>query len=253
LTSLPAPHNARVPRQQDPPADANPPAAGLNDRERERLEALLDALPAPCEPFDLCALDGFLIGVLLQPEPVPLAAWLAHAHDADGRAPPAALDLTEMHRLVRRRHAELDRAIAARRWFDPWVFELEDDEHGMPASPSEAVLPWVAGFSAALDAFPGLLARAGEAAHEPLAVLFAHFDPDDLEDVDDLLPLIEQIAPPESLDEAVEDLVRCTLLLADATRPLSGGTRGGARGSAGGAAPSQRASSRPPPSRARRG
>jgi uncharacterized protein len=190
-----------------------PAAAPLTDAERDALERLLDALPAPLEPPDLCALDGFLVGVLLQPQRVPEGRWLPRVHDLDGRPVPAGLDLAHLHALVRRRHAELDRAIAARRWFDPWVFELEGGD------PSEAVLPWVAGFAAAQDAFPGLMARADGAALEPLAVLYAHFEPDDLEDADELLALIETLEPPATLAEAVEDLVRCTLLLADAMRP----------------------------------
>jgi uncharacterized protein len=187
--------------------------ASLTDAERDALERLLDALPAPLEPLDLCALDGFLVGVLLQPQRVPQARWLAHVHDLDARPAPPGLDLTRAHALVRRRHAELDRAIEGRRWFDPWVFELDG------GTPGEAVLPWVAGFAAAQDHFPGLMARAEGAALEPLAVLYAHFDPDDLEDADELLALIDTLEPPATLAEAVEDLVRCTLLLADVTRP----------------------------------
>jgi uncharacterized protein len=195
-----------LPMRQDKPAP-------LTDAERDALEQLLDDLPAPLEPPDLCALDGFLVGVLLQPQRVPEATWLAHVHDLDGRPAPPGVDLTRAHALVRRRHGELERAIAARRWFDPWVFELDG---GMP---SECVLPWVAGFAAAQDLFTGLMARVGGEALEPLAVLYAHFDPDDLEDADDLLALIDTLEPPATLAEAVEDLVRCTLLLADVTRP----------------------------------
>ena len=191
----------------------------LSDAERERLEALLDALPPPLEPFDLSALDGFLVGVLLQPRAVPAERWLRFALDADGRAPPPGLPLGSLHALVQRRHAELERAIAARQWFDPWVFELEADEQGVEPLPSQVVLPWAAGFSAALDVFPALLQIDEPALREPLAVLYAHFDPDDLEDVDDLRELIDEIAPPETVAEAVENLVRCTLLLADVSRP----------------------------------
>lgn len=54
---------------------------------------------------------------------------------------------------------------------------------------------------------------------EPLATLYRHLDPDDLEDADALLAEIETLAPPESLDEAVEDLVRSVLLIADVSRP----------------------------------
>jgi uncharacterized protein len=197
------------------------PAPPLSDAERDRLEALLDALPPPLEPLDLSALDGFLVGVLLQPRPVARERWLRHVPDAEGRAPPPGVALEELQRLVQRRHAELDHAIGARQWFDPWVFELEADASGEAPSPSLVVLPWVAGLSAALDTFPALLQIDAPPMREPLAVLYAHFDPEDLEDIDDLRELIDEIAPPESVAEAVEDLVRCTLLLADVSRPLA--------------------------------
>ncbi len=175
---------------------------------------MLDELPAPP---DISALDGFLVGVLLQPTPVPEAQWLRWVHDFDdGRPAAAGVDLTAVHALVRRRHAELERAIAGRRWFDPWVFELEAAADGVATLPSEMVLPWIAGFAAALERFPALMAQAGTDAQEPLATLYANFDPADLEDADDLAALIEQLEPPQSAAEAVEDLVRCTLLLADA-------------------------------------
>ncbi len=205
-----------------------PAAAPLDEREFEQLQALLDALPAPLEPLDVSALDGYLVGVLLQPTPVPASRWLAHVHDLDGRDAPEGVSLEALHALVRRRHAELETAIAERRWFDPWVFDLEPGESGGAATPSEVVLPWVGGFAAALDLFAGLLASpamAAPAAREPLAVLYAHFEPGDLEDAQDLLPLIDALEPPQSVSEAVEDLVRCSLLLADVTRPRAAAAR----------------------------
>jgi uncharacterized protein len=198
---------------------ARPASKPLGERELDRLQQLLDALPPPLEPLDLSALDGYLAGVLLQPEPVAPSRWLAHVHDLDGRAPPAGVSLEALQALVLRRHAELERAIAARRWFDPWVFELEPESPGAAVAPSDLVLSWVAGFAAALELFPQLLANAGEASREPLATLYRHLDPEDLEDADDLLPLIESLEPAATAAEAVEDLVRCTLLLADVTRP----------------------------------
>jgi uncharacterized protein len=200
-----------------PTAPLAPRVAPLTDAERERLQALLDALPPPCVPPDLSALDGFLVGVLLQPQPVTPSRWLPWVHDFDeGRPAPPSSDLAPLHALVRRRHAELGAAIAARRWFDPWVFELEAADEASPCAPRDMVLPWVAGWAAALDRFPALLAHAGDDAREPLATLYAQFDADDLEEVDDLAELIDQVEPPETMAEAVEDLVRCTLLLADA-------------------------------------
>ena len=38
---------------------AGPP---LDDAERDALEALLDAVPAPLEPLDVVMLDGFVCG-----------------------------------------------------------------------------------------------------------------------------------------------------------------------------------------------
>jgi uncharacterized protein len=209
-------------RPASPNVAANAPA--LTDREREQLEALLDALPAPLAPPDISALDGFLVGVLLQPKAVPEAQWLPWVRDFDNAGPaPAGIDLTHLHSLVRRRHTQLGQAIAARRWFDPWVFELEPAGEDDEATPSDVVLPWIAGFAAALERFPALLDSAGPDAREPLATLYAHFDPDDLEDMGDLAEEIATLEPPQTLDEAVEDLVRCTLLLADAmqTRPAA--------------------------------
>ena len=185
----------------------------LGDAERDRLEQLLDDLPAPLEPLDICAVDGFLVALLLQPQPVPASRWLPRIFDAEGRPLPSGLDLRPATELLSRRHAELEHAIANRQWFDPWVFELHD------AEPSEVVLPWIAGFAAALDQFGALLALDDARLREPLATLYAHFDPDDLEDVADLQDLIDEIEPPDTLADAVEDLVRCSLLLADVSRP----------------------------------
>ena len=89
-------------------------------------------------------------------------------------------------------------------------------------SPSDLTLPWVAGFAAAMDHFNGLMAIDHPGLLEPLAVLYAVFDPDDLEDADELLAVIETLEPPTTLAEAVEDLVRSVLLLADVSRPRSG-------------------------------
>ncbi len=195
----------------------------LTEAEIDELQQRLDAVPAPFEPLDVSALDGFLCGVLLQPRRVAEATWMPHVTDADGRALPATVDAGRLQALVRRRHAELDAAIEARQWFDPWVFELEGEE----ADPSEAVVGWVAGFATAMEFLPQLMALDAQKLREPLALLYRHLDPDDLEDADDLIEEIESLEPPEDLAEAVEDLVRATLLLADVSRPLPAAPRRG--------------------------
>ncbi|MDQ2778957.1 MAG: YecA family protein [Pseudomonadota bacterium] len=199
----------------------NPPtapmaAAALDDDDLQRLQDLLAALPEPLQPLDPSALDGYLCGVLLQPQRPAPAIWLTHVADVDGATPPAGVDLQALHALVLRRHAELDAAIGQRQWFDPWVYALEDS-----AAPAESVLPWVAGFAAAMEHFPALMALPDPELVEPLALLFMHFDPDDLEDADALLAVIETLEPPTDLAEAVQDLVRALMLIADVTRPVN--------------------------------
>jgi len=186
------------------------------------LQTLLDAVPAPLEPLDVASLDGFLCGVIVQPMAIAPARWLRFVTDVDGRALPAGFDARPLHALVLRRDAELRRAITRREWFDPWVFELDDDDADETAggddggaARNDPAYPWVAGFAAALETFPGLLAADADVLTGPLALLYRHLDVDDLEDADALLAEIEMLEPPADLAEAVEELVRATLLLAD--------------------------------------
>lgn len=193
----------------------------LTDADIHRLQELLGALPPELEPMDLTALDGFLCGVILQPQTVPPARWQAWVLDVEGRPLPAGVDTGELLTLVARRHAELQRAIAARDWFDPWIFADEDAAEAGEAGEAvaDAVLPWAVGFAAALDSFPALQALDDPELVEPLALVYLHFDPEDLEDAQALLEVIETIEPPADLAEAVQDLVRAVMLIADVTRP----------------------------------
>ena len=216
-------------------AGAQPTAAylakPLGDAEIEELQTLLDAVPAPLEPLDVVMLDGFLCGVLVQPVEIPTPQWVRHVVDIDGRAPPAGVQLARIEALLKRRHAELDTAIAQRQWFDPWVFSLADGENA-PAQHAnddaddaiDAVYPWVAGFATALELFPGLLRFPGARIDEPLALVYRHLAVDDLEDAEALLAEIDTLEPLHDLTDAVEGLVRATLLLADIARPRRSGT-----------------------------
>jgi uncharacterized protein len=188
--------------------------APLVDADLARLEFLLDQLPEPLEPLDISALDGYLCGVLVQPQAVPAARWMPVVCDVEGRAAPPGPEQDELEGLVRRRHAELDAAIAQRQWFDPWIYPLDDE-----APVSESMLLWVAGFAAAMERFPAVMASEDPELIEPLALLFMHFDPADLEDADALLAVIDTLEPPADLSEAVQDTVRALMLMADVTRP----------------------------------
>jgi uncharacterized protein len=188
----------------------------LSDDEIHQLQERLDAVPTPHEPLDIMALDGFLCGVLLQPTRVPKLDWLRFVSDLEGRDLPPSFDAAPLHALVLRRHAEIDHAIQQRDWFDPWVFQLDEE-----ALPAETVLPWVAGFAAAMDNFPALMNLDHPELIEPLALLYMHFDPADLEDAEALQAVIETLEPPADLAEAVQDLVRSLMLIADISRPRS--------------------------------
>lgn len=229
----------------------DPSAPALSERDIEALDqalAELAARPGAGQALDAVSLDGYLCGVLLQPAPVPEPAWLPGVFDVEapgaGPSPLQALapQAAFVASLARRRHAELAAAIARRSWFDPWVYELDDP--ALP--PAQATLPWVAGFAAAMDRFPGLMALDHPGLLEPLAVLYAVFDPEDLEDADELLALIEELEPASTLQEAVEDLVHSVLRLADVSLPLPPGGRGRQPPPARSGAPARRPSSGPP-------
>jgi uncharacterized protein len=216
----PSPHRPNRPSHPQRPRPPEAPAgAPLGDAEIDELDGLLAGLPAPLEPLDASALDGYLCGVLLQPRPVASADWLRFVGDVQGRPPPEGLAARRIAALAMRRHAELDRAIGARAWFDPWVFELEAAEGDDVPTPAQLAEPWVAGFSLALECFPALAGQQDPALVEPMAVLYAMIDPEDLEDAGVLAAVIETLEPPATLDEAVEDLVRSVLLIADVSRP----------------------------------
>jgi uncharacterized protein len=208
--------------QPTPPAPLRP----LDEAEMDQLQDMLDRVPAPLEPLDVSMLDGYLVGVLLQPKAVPTFEWSRHVLDSEeGRSPPAGFDSKALMALVKRRYQQLNQAITQRQWFDPWVFELaseyEDEEEGDAdeSDPSEVLFPWVAGFSLACELFPDLMRKNAADLLEPLAAIFRHIDPEDLEDADDLLEEIESLEPAANLEEAVESLVSACLMLADVSRP----------------------------------
>ncbi len=186
----------------------------LDNADVEALQSMLDSVPAPLEPLDVSSLDGFLCGVLLQPHDVAPQQWLRYVSDIEGRSLPSGFDSQHLQGLVLRRLAELKRAVDTRDWFDPWVFELDG-----AATPAQSILPWAAGFATAMELFPDLMRTEDSALLEPLSLLYMHFDAADLEDADALRAMIDTLEPPTDLADAVQDLVRSLMLIADVTRP----------------------------------
>ena len=238
MAMSPKPSSRRQLRRPGPQARPAPPVRPLDEAELAELQALLDSVPAPLEALDASALDGYLCGVIVQPQAVAEAMWWPRVLDIDARPAPAGFATARLRSLVGRRHAELADAIARRQWFDPWVFELEpeagqrrrndnddendgddddhDHDHDEEGVGVDAVHPWATGFALALETFPRLLEREDPEVMAPLALLYRHIGAGHLEDADELLAQIEALAPSPDLGSAVEELVRATLLLADA-------------------------------------
>ena len=206
------------------PSDKQRP---LSEAEIVELDEALARLPEESDPLDVAMLDGFLVGVLLQPEPIASTAWLPFVFAADGGKLPEQENSARMIDLVMRRHDELAACIAAREPFDPIVFELEDDAGtALTGKASIAALaPWAVGFATAVDAFPALreaYERDDELAAAIVGIL-RHLPPAadgiDAEEHAAEQARIEAEAPLADLDDAIDDLVTCALEAADITRP----------------------------------
>jgi len=214
-----------------------PVSTPLTDAEVAELDELLMSAPDDREPLDVAMLDGYLVGVLLQPESIPIAEWLPLVFDEQGRDT-ALSDVAAKERatrLIMRRHDELASYIAAREPFDPVIFELEDDAEqplaGQAAIP--ALEPWAAGFMSALETFPALLERldSDEAGAAALIGILRHLPtfPDDASEEAQRFAKskadIERDVPLADLDEAITDLVEAVMEVADLTRPRRPTTR----------------------------
>jgi uncharacterized protein len=225
------------PRPHDPP-----PSTPLTEAEISELDELLLAIPEDRDPLDVVMLDGFLAGVLLQPEPVAPGAWLPFVFDKQGRATGIAGDTPpalRMKQLIMRRHDELAACIAAREPFDPILFAPEDAEGEalIGKAAIEALAPWAIGLMDALDVFPALLERYGDddrAAPALLGILrHLPFDPDAADEEGALLAqqraALDDEVPLADLDEAIADIVASVMEIADVTRPRRPVTRQAAK------------------------
>ncbi len=206
-------------------------ARPLSDDDIVTLDELLAALPEDRDPLDVAMLDGFLVGVLLQPDLVMPSAWLPYVFDAGGGEAgfPDATAASAVTALIMRRYNELAACIAGREAIDPIVFELEDDAGGPVTGKAGIVAlePWAMGFTTALGTFPSLQAaydRDDELAAALVGIL-RHLpmspDADAAESADfaERRAQMDQDAPLADLDDAIDELAACVLEAAAITRP----------------------------------
>jgi uncharacterized protein len=194
-----------------PPLPAS--AQDLSDAEFAELDALLAAIPEPLEPLDAVMLDGFIAGVLVQPELIAIERWLPYVFDAGGHrwgeAEPGPEQL-RARELIARRHAAMNRSLAEFGGFDPLI--LEPDEPAGEAEPldpiEQAVLPWVAGFEFAASLFPEIYGLDDEAVATTLTRLY-RFLPAETPEEEATLELLDAERPLPTLDAAIEELVAC--------------------------------------------
>ena len=205
----------------------------LSDGEIGELDRILGAIPDERDPLDVDMMDGYLVGVLLQPDLVPPSAWMPLIFDGEGRdAASGDADALEEQRaagLIMRRYQELAACIAAREPFDPIVFELTD-ERGEIVEGKDGIValaPWAAGFTNALNAFPSLrdAAENDETLAATMIGILRHLpmDPDatveQREAFDREQEDIDREAPLADLDDALDELMSCVFEIADITRP----------------------------------
>jgi uncharacterized protein len=204
----------------------------LSDDEVVALDAYLARLPEESNPLDVVMLDGFLVGVLLQPDLVSPADWLPRVFASDGAATPLPADDPERARaieLIMRRYNELAACIAAREPFDPIVF-VHEDEHGAALTGKDgiaALAPWAVGFDDALAAFASLdeACARDEVLADTVAEILRHLPdlPDDEgdapRDLAELRAALDRDAPLHDLDHALVELVEAALDIAETTRP----------------------------------
>ena len=196
----------------------------LTNAELDELADLLEGLPAPAEPLDVLLLDGYLVGVLVQPRIVPAEEWLPWVWDMGGQGLPAGVDPALLERargLIERRRDALNAAISEDGGFDPLVADIDRlpplSEYEAPSAPvSRALLPWVAGFHWAQECFPGLDDLADDAIGAALARLYRHL-PAETDEDRAVVATLEREHPLADLDAGIEDLVSAAVELWDLT------------------------------------
>jgi uncharacterized protein len=212
-----------------PPLAAS--AQDLSDAEFAELDDLLAGVPEPLEPLDAVMLDGFLAGVIVQPELIATERWLPHVFDAGGHRWGEAEPTPEQARarvLIARRHAAMNRSLAEFGGFEPLILEPVGDDEGVPPegpdapaldATTRAILPWVAGFEFAASIFPAMYELDDDAVATTLTRLY-RFLPAEGDEEEATAALLAREHPIATLDAAIEEVVACVGELYDLTAPL---------------------------------
>ena len=204
----------------------------LSEAEFDELSAALEALPEERNAFDLSMLEGYLAGVLLQPEVVMPSNWLPPvfgAREGEPLIPGDEAEVARMIELVMRHYNTLAAHIAAREPFDPVLWTIETDDGAPPTREQELTVlwPWALGFDDACFRFTRLddLAEVDLDLQEAIEQVYRHLpvDPEKDDEATRALrrerDLLDREDPIADLDDGVARLVEAVLDIADISRP----------------------------------
>ncbi len=175
-------------------------ALDLSDQDWATLDKALTG-PGTAQ-VDVSWLDGYLVGLSLQPQPLTGSAWLSTALGVTPQDPQIAP-------LCERRLQGLRAALRSQSWWDPFI-RAEPDEAG-PATAeqlSQTLVPWVAGLDQALHDFALPQVEDDPAWMMVLARLYRHLPPDNDQDRE-VVALLNEAHPLSTLEDAVDELTAC--------------------------------------------
>lgn len=199
----------------------------LTDAELDELDALLADTPAPLAPMDVAMTDGYLCGVIVQPQAIAADQWMPAVYDLQGRALPPQVDarwLARTQALLLRRHEALGRALEDDGAFNPVLAgdgepedpALRDALRELPPH-SRVLMPWALGFQAACVRFPALLQTGEPAVDAALARVFRHL-PAPTPHARAAMEALDGALPLDSEDAAIDDVVMAVAELWELTQ-----------------------------------
>jgi uncharacterized protein len=189
----------------------------LTDAELDELDELLATAPQPLEPLDVAMLDGYLCGVIVQPQALAAEQWMPFVLDHAGRPLPkeaGAKWRARTQALVLRRHEALARALEDEGAFTPVLpgdatdaqdAALRDALREIPEV-SRPLVPWALGFQTACSRFPALLELNDPAVDTALARVFRHLPVAETK-AREAFAELERAMPLATEDDSVDDLV----------------------------------------------
>jgi uncharacterized protein len=144
---------------------------GQSDKNLDRLNALLYALPVETMPMSLSELDGYVTGVLACPELIAPSDWLPHVWGETGDANfPDLKTAEETIGAVMAHYNAVAAAMIESHWIEP-IYEVD------PSSDETLWEPWVDGFTRAMglrpEAWQHLIERADEETQATMIFLMA--------------------------------------------------------------------------------